>query len=70
MSQLELFEERAAIMEHDGGLSRWAAEQEAAKDVARVFALSKAQRDLFEGLGWGAGKALRFNSRDSFGRSK
>lgn len=31
----ELFEERAAIMEHDGGLSREEAEQEAARIMAR-----------------------------------
>lgn len=31
----ELFEERSAIMEHDGGLSREEAEQEAARIMAR-----------------------------------
>jgi hypothetical protein len=31
----ELFEERAAIMEHDGGMSRAAAENAAAEDVQR-----------------------------------
>jgi len=38
VSQLELFEERAAIMEYDGGLSRVEAEHEASKDVAKVAA--------------------------------
>jgi len=63
MSQLDLFEERAAIMEYDGGLSRMEAEHEAARDVVKIHHMTKEQRETFEGLGWSAGKALRFMRR-------
>ena len=33
--QKEEFEERAAIMEYDGGLSRWMAEQKAEEIIAQ-----------------------------------
>jgi len=35
----DLFEERAAIREHDGGLSREEAEARAVEDVARILSL-------------------------------
>ena len=60
MNQLDLFEERAAIMEYDGGLPRVQAEHEAAKDVARV---AQRLREPFERAGWSAGKAMRFQGR-------
>ena len=60
MNQLDLFEERAAIMEYDGGLPRVQAEHEAAKDVAKV---AQRLREPFERAGWSAGKAMRFQGR-------
>jgi len=63
MSQLELFEERAAIMQHDGGLTKQEAEHAAALAVVRCLPLTQEQAKTFQGLGWSAGKAIRFLER-------
>ncbi|WP_125458990.1 hypothetical protein [Oceanicella actignis] len=47
----DLFEERAAILEHDGGLSRARAEALALEDTARILGLSlDAGRRLIDGV--------------------
>jgi glutamate formiminotransferase len=63
MKQLELFEERAAIMEFDGGMERKKAERLAMKDVFPFLPMSNEKRNEFESIGWSAGKAIRFLSR-------
>ena len=72
MNQLELFEERAAIMEYDGGMPRRKAEMAASTDAAKQYlawllpitnAVSRRQAD-FERVGWGFQKAFRMMARE------
>ena len=63
MSQLELFEERAAICEYEGGLSRDAAEALAAEELYDRCKMTLAEAVTYEAAGWSCGKALRHKFR-------
>lgn len=63
VNQLELFEERAAIMEYEGKMARNHAEDMARRDVWPFLPITQAQRHQFEAAHWSAGKALRFLER-------
>lgn len=63
MSQLELFRERACIIEFDGKIPRIHAEELARREIFHFWPITQVQRKEFESAGWSAGKALRFLGR-------
>jgi hypothetical protein len=50
MNLIDLFEERAAIMEYDGGMTREEAERLAALDVARLTEKARENEKMEKGV--------------------
>lgn len=61
MSQLELFEERAAIKEYDGGMTRHEAEKQAREETSLVIPMEDAI--VYAHLGWSVHKWVRMARR-------
>lgn len=60
MSQLDLFEERAAIKEFDGGMSRKEAEKQAREETSLTIKADDVA--AYRELGWSTAKAIRMEA--------